>query len=230
MESSDKNKERWHQTWWGMLLLVIFWPISLIWVIYKNTSVQPIVKVVLIFGVFVLAFFLGLRLLLGVEERRVQMEPTSRFSVTTEHASTTTAMQPTTTTTKKKLTSAELEYAQAMQKNAEGWEEAFEGLEEGEQYRSYKGTKEHGELLIGVSLIYMEELCAQAYDIEEPQRFDALHSNYMRAITDIDSVLETLRIAYAAEDRYLIIQCQDKLETANLLRSQSAKTLKEFTE
>lgn len=48
-------KKPWYKTWWGILLIILFWPIAAIWAIWAKTSWGQAQKILATVGVFIIA-------------------------------------------------------------------------------------------------------------------------------------------------------------------------------
>jgi len=115
-EEGMPQKKAWYKTWWGVLLIIAFWPIAATWAIWKKTTWPKVQKVVATVVVVVFAI-MGMAIgssdegqntppqnVTTTEQALMQEEATTTTApptTTTEVPATTTTTEPPTTTTTK---------------------------------------------------------------------------------------------------------------------------------
>src|SRR3989338_7512649 len=70
MEQGKRKVKPWHKRWWGFLLIIGFWPITLIWWVWKKSNWEREIKIASTIVLVILIFIVGVRYGQNVEKTK----------------------------------------------------------------------------------------------------------------------------------------------------------------
>lgn len=231
-EETKKNKKAWYKSWWGIIILILFWPFSLSYFIWKKNSFSKKVKV----GLLVILWIFVIILMASNSSDETKVNPQTETQAETPAVS----IQPipsveTQVEAKPSIPALNLkhdpsfyiEYAEKMKKIFE--EQAKYSTSAGQIMSKWPNLTSGDIIDLAAATVILEGEYDKVVAITPPEELASSHKKYVASYKLLKEAMPLYRKGLDSLDSVIINQATVKINQATILNKQATEELDDFT-